>query len=295
MIVVAGGTGRLGSRVANGLARRGLPVRVLSRGATTGETLDPAVEVVRCDVRDATAVDRSLAGATTVVSAVQGFVGTGGVTPASVDHRGNEHLVDAAQARGADVVLLSVLRAAPDDPMELSRMKYAAEQHLRASTCPWTIVRPEAFAQTWLAILHQTAGRSHRPLVFGDGANPVAWVDVGDVAALVERAVIDTSLRGRVLEIAGPEALGLAGLARAVMTHEGWPGTPRRVPRPALQVVAQTVGRLRPAFGRKARALLAMDRMPSIDCTAIRSELPSLPATPVSALLQDRSPRRTTR
>jgi uncharacterized protein YbjT (DUF2867 family) len=295
MIVVAGGTGRLGSRVANRLARRGLPVRVLSRGDSTGETLDPAVEVVRCDVRERTSVDRALTGATSVVSAVQGFVGTGGVTPDSVDRRGNEHLVDAAQARGADVVLVSVLRASPDDPMELSRMKYAAEQHLRASTCPWTIVRSEAFAQTWLAILHQTAGGSHRPLVFGDGVNPIAWVDVGDVAALVERAVVDRSLRGRVLEIAGPQALGLAALAQAVMTHEGWPGTPRRVPRPALQVLAQTVGRLHPAFGRRARASLAMDRMASVNCTAVRNELPDLPATPVSALLDDRSPRQTTR
>ena len=196
MILVAGGTGRLGSSVANRLSRRGLQVRALGRGTVAPDALDPDVEVVVGDVRDPTSLRDAVSGAATVVSAVQGFVGRGGVTPQNVDRDGNAHLVDAAQREGCDVVLVSVLRAGPDGPMELTRMKYAAEQRLRASTCPWTVVRPEAFAQTWIEILRQTAGRSRRPLVFGDGVNPIAWVDVEDVAALVERAVVDTTLRG---------------------------------------------------------------------------------------------------
>ena len=286
MILVAGGTGRLGSRVANRLARRGLPVRVLSRGSTSTPPLDAAIEVVTCDVRDARAVDEAVRRATTVVSAIQGFVGAGGVSPATVDRDGNAHLVAASERAGADVVLLSVLRAAPDDPMELSRMKYGAEQRVAASTCRWTVVRAEAFAQTWLEILEQTAGRSQRPLVFGDGVNPIAWVDVDDVAALVERAVVDPGLRGRALEIAGPEALGIEALARSVMAVHGWPGTPRRVPRAALQVLARTVGVVRPAVGRQVRAALAMDRMPAVDCSPLRAEFPDLPCTAVSTVVR---------
>jgi NADH dehydrogenase len=169
--------------------------------------------------------------------------------------------------------------------MELARMKYAAEQCLFASGCPWTVIRAEAFAQTWLEILEQTAGRSHRPLVFGDGLNPIAWVDVDDVAALVERAVVDTSLRGRILEIAGPEAVGLETLARAVMARNGWPGTPRRVPRAALHLMAHTLGVVRPALGRQARASLAMDTMARADTSATRSEFPQLPCRAVSSLV----------
>lgn len=260
MILVAGGTGRLGSRVANRLSRRGLSVRALSRGTGSGHPLDAGIEVVTCDVRDAGAVDAAVRGATTVVSAVQGFVGAGGVTPRSVDRDGNTHLVDAAERGGADVVLVSVIGAGPDHPMELMRMKYAAEQRLRASSCAWTVVRSEAFAETWVEILEQTAGRSHRPLVFGDGVNPIAWVDVDDVAALVERAVVEPGLRGQTLEIAGPEPIGLEALARTVMAAHDWPGTPRRVPRAALQVLARTVGVVRPQLGRQVRASLAMDR-----------------------------------
>jgi NADH dehydrogenase len=292
MIIVAGGTGRLGSRVANRLARRGLAVRALSRGTVSAHPLDAGIETVTGDVRDARAIEAAVRGATTVVSAVQGFVGAGGVTPSAVDRDGNAHLVDAAERGGCEVVLVSVLRAAPNGPMELTRMKYAAEQRLVAGTCPWTVVRPEAFAQTWIEILQQTAGRSRRPLVFGDGVNPIGWVDVEDVAALVERAVVDTTLRGRVLEIAGPESLGLLDLARAVMAHEGWPGSPRRVPRGALRLAAATVGRVRPATGRQVRAALAMDTLRPVDTAAMAAELPDLPRTAVSTVI-GQTPRST--
>ncbi len=287
MILVAGGTGRLGSRVANRLASRGLAVRVLSRGASAAHPLDPAIEVLIGDVRDSAATERAVSGAATVVSTVQGFLGPGGVTPASVDRDGNAHLVAAAERGGADLVLVSVLRAAPGDPMELSRMKYAAEQRLRASTCAWTIVRAEAFAQTWIDILEKTAGRSRRPLVFGDGTNPIAWVDVEDVAALVERAGHDTALRGQVLEIAGPERLSLHRLACAVMEHEGWPGSPRHVPRRALQAAAWTLGRVRPGLGRQLRAALAMDTILAVDVDvgATRAAFPDLPCTAVSTVV----------
>ena len=83
-------------------------------------------------------------------------------------------------------------------------MKYAAEQHLRASGVPWTIVRATAFLETWTALLEQTASCSGRPLVFGRGDNPINFVSVDDVAALVERVVVDPSTRGQVFEIGGP-------------------------------------------------------------------------------------------
>jgi uncharacterized protein YbjT (DUF2867 family) len=286
VIVVAGGTGRLGSAVANRLSQAGLPVRVLSRGTSSAFELDSSIDVVKGDVRDPASVADAISDAALVVSAVHGFAGSGGVTPANVDRLGNEHLIGAAEAAGADVVLLSVLRASADNPMELARMKYAAEERLRASSCRWTIVRAEAFAQTWISLLEQTAAKSRRPLVFGDGRNPIGWVDVNDVAALVERVVIDSSLRGRVLEIAGPELISLADLAQLVISRNGWDGSPRVVPRAALHMMAQTVGRVRSDLGRKARASLAMDLMPAVDCADLRNEFPDLPATPVTAVVE---------
>ena len=93
---------------------------------------------------------------------------------------------------------MSVVGAAADHPMELFRAKFAAEEHLRASGAPWTIVRATAFVELWAEIMA-------KPIVFGRGDNPINFVSVNDVAAVVERAVIDPTLRGKVLEVGGPQ------------------------------------------------------------------------------------------
>lgn len=265
----------------------------MSRGLTTPvEGLEDKVEVVRGDVRDRAGLGEAMNGITVVVSAVQGFVAPGDVTPESVDRDGNINLIEAAEAQGASFVLVSAVGAAADSPMELLRMKYAAEQRLRAGSCKWTIIRSEAYAETWADILIQTAGKSGRPLIFGRGTAPLSWVSIDDVAALTEHAILDDSLRNRTLEICGPEPMTLMDLAKLVMAHRGWPGNPRRVPRPILHLMANTLGRARPALGRQARAALAMDNMPTHHDNALRTEFPDLPRTPVSQVITRLHPAR---
>jgi uncharacterized protein YbjT (DUF2867 family) len=292
MILVAGGTGRLGVRVANGLCREGEAVRVLSRGLTPhAERLDERIEVVRADVRDPASLREPMQGVDVVVSALQGFAGPGGVSPESIDRDGNMHLIAAAESVGADIVLLSVIAARADSPLELGRMKHAAEQRLRAGSCPWTIVRADAYAETWVELMVETAGSSGRPLVFGRGQNPVAFVSVDDVCALAVRAVLDPTLRGRVLEICGPDAVSMWRLAELVMAHQGTRGRPRRVPRPLLHVMASTVGLARPQIRRQARAALAMDELPTARDDALRADFPEVPRTPVADVVVERMTR----
>src|ERR1700730_5885231 len=70
---------------------------------------------------------------------------------------GNRHLAEAAARAGAAMILMSVVGASSESPMELFRMKEAAEKHLRASGAPWTIVRSTAFLETWIDLMAQTA------------------------------------------------------------------------------------------------------------------------------------------
>jgi uncharacterized protein YbjT (DUF2867 family) len=120
-------------------------------------------------------------------------------------HRWWSRVSPAAATAGVDVVFVSVAQAAPDSPLELARMKYAAEELLRAGTAKWTILRPDGFIETWVEILEQTAARSKRPLVVGRGDNPFAWASVETAADEVVRAVLDPSLRGQTLDVRGPE------------------------------------------------------------------------------------------
>ena len=216
---------------------RGARVRALSRR-------------VDGDLRDIT--DETLAGASVVVSCVTGFPRQ---APADVDLKGNVALIDAAARAGAAVVLVSVLGASPQSPMELFRIKYAAEEHLRRSGIPWTIIRPDAFEETWVQILEQTAGRRGRPVIFGHGDKPFAWTPVDTVATQVVRATLEPDLRGRTIDVTGPEPRTLDQLARGVMSAHGWEGEPRHVPRAALRLAALLPGQP----GRMAKASLAMD------------------------------------
>ncbi len=128
-------------------------VRVLTRDPVAASHLvHSGVELVTGDVRDPSSLGPAMSGVGTVVSAVHGLVGSGGVTPESVDRGGNRNLIEAAAVAipPADVVLVSTVHASADHPMELFRMKWAAEEQLWASGLRWTIVRSNAFVETWV-------------------------------------------------------------------------------------------------------------------------------------------------
>jgi uncharacterized protein YbjT (DUF2867 family) len=272
MIAVAGGTGRLGSRVVRRLAAAGLDVRVLTRDPARAQHLsESAAEVVTCDVRDRASMRAALHGATVAVSAVHGFAGPGHVSPESVDRHGNANLVDAAADVGADVVMLSVVGTSAEHPMELFRAKHAAEAHLRASGVRWTIVRATAFVELWAEIMA-------RPIVFGRGENPINFVSVEDVSVVVERAVVDAGLRGAVIEVGGPQNLTFNQLAALIQNVRGRPAKVGHVPRVLLRAIAP--------LGRQPRAAIAMDTIDmTFDVAAADQALVELPMTDIRTAL----------
>lgn len=287
MILVSGGTGLLGRRVVRRLTQRSLSVRVLTRDpASAADLASDCVEIVAGDLRDGRSVAAAVDGASTVVAAAHGFVGPRGISPATVDRDGNSRLIDAARAAGAHVVLMSVVGASPDSPMELFRMKYAAEQHLLACGTPATTVRATAFTELWIRIMRETAGRGGRPLVFGRGQSLVNFVSVADVAALVDRVVDDPDTRGQVWEIGGPDDLTMDHLARLVQEADRRPGAPRHVPRVVLHALAHTAGLVSPQLGRQVRASLAIDAADhAFDPTPLRERFPDLSVTSVADVL----------
>ncbi len=289
MIVVAGGTGILGTRLVPRLAGQGRAVRVLTRDPARAQHLaGPGVEVVRGDVRDPGSVAGALQGADVAISAVHGFAGPGGITPASVDRAGNTHLIDAAARTGATFILVSVVGASPGHPIGLFRAKHAAEETLRASGIPWTIVRATAFMETWGTIMSRPLQTSGKILVFGRGDNPVNFVSATDVAALVSQAATSPSLRGQILELGGPGNLTFNELAAILQETTGRRGAVRHIPRPALQMIAWLAAAMKPALARQARAALTMDTTDmSFDPTPTRRAFPNLPNTDMPSALKE--------
>jgi NADH dehydrogenase len=272
------------------LTARSLSVRVLTRDRRRAAHLeDRRVEIIEGDVRDAGRVGAAMLGVSTVVSAIHGFGDIGNVSPASVDRDGNRNLINAAVAAHAAFVLMSIVGISAKHPIELFRMKHAAEEYLRASGVPWTIVRATAFAEFWLDLLDQTAHASGRPVIFGRGANRINFVSVADVAALAERAVVDPSARGATFEIGGPENVSLSELAAGLQRASGRTAPLRHVPRSILRLLAVALRPVQPNRARQIRAAIAMDTMDlTFAPTDLHRRFPQLPVTSLADILSHR-------
>ena len=282
MILIVGGTGTLGSRLTERLCREGLAVRAMARHAATTAPDDERFESRGGDVTRPADVAAAMEGVTTVVSAVHGFLSS----PAAIDRDGNANIIEAAATAGADVVLMSIVGAAADHPVDLFRMKHAAEERLRSSGVRWTVVRPTAYLETWIDVLEQTAARSGRPLIFGRGLNPVNFVSADDVADLVARVVRDPMTRGKTLSIGGPQDLTMVEFATTVQRAAGRATSARHVPRAGLQAMALLARPFKPAQARQASCALLMDSAdmrfdpdvtrvsyPEVACTALEDVL----------------------
>jgi uncharacterized protein YbjT (DUF2867 family) len=282
MILVAGGTGRLGTNVVGLLQARGLQVRVLTRDRSRAAHLaSRSLEIVEGDIRDLTAARRAVAGARTVISAIHGFPGTRDANPATIDRDGNHNLIQVARAANVQhFVLISVKDAAPDHPMDLMRMKYAAEQDLMASGLTWTIIRPTSYMETWCEVLGRPLLEKGRTQVFGRGRNPINWVSTVDVARFVELAVVDRELDGQSLEIGGPDDLTMTDFVRVFKSESGLDGKIGHIPPMAMRISAIVAGLVNPGMARQIRAGIVMDTAAmAFDALEVRRRYPSVPVT----------------
>jgi len=290
MILVAGGTGTLGRALLPLLASHGEPIRVLTRGGRA-EPLDlPGVETVIGDVRDPETLRRAMVGVRTVVSAINGFGGDGALGVRAIDRDGNLNLVETAEAAGVEhFVLLSIQQAAVDHPIELFRMKAAAEARLKASTLTWTIVRPTAYQETWLEIVGRPLVTTGSTRVFGRGRNPINFVSADDVARIVELAVVEPTLRAATLDVSGPENLTFDGFVEVVREATGVTGTVNHVPLPMLRLMSIALRPFKPVIAGQIAAAVVMDTRDMTADTAERARsFPGIASTP----LADVAPRR---
>lgn len=282
MILIAGGSGRLGTRVVRLLTGRGLPMRVLTRDRSRARHLEAdLVEIMEGDVRDPAAAARATAGTQAVISAVHGFAGTGSDNPRTVDAEGNRNLIRAAREAGAEhFILMSILGAASDHPIELFRAKHQAELELKESGPAWTIIRPSAYMETWAEILAEPLIRTGKTRIFGRGTNPINFVSVCDVARFVELAVVDPELRGKEIDVGGPESLSMKELLRTVESVTGKTGSVSRVPLPMMRLMSVLMRPVNPALARQIQAGVVMDTHDmSFDPTETSRLYPSIPLT----------------
>ena len=208
MILVVGSTGVLGRQAVRLLCAEGRAVRAMTRQPSRASDLgNLGAEVVHGDLLDPASLVSACAGATHVVAAAHGMLGSGRNRSEAVDDAGHRALVDAARAAGAEhFVYTSVLGASPGHPLDFFRTKYAVEQYVKESGLGYTILRPSAFMETHA---HTFNGKGiverGKTTLLGRGTRPRNFVAVRDVAAMAVRALTDRTMWGQTIEIGGPE------------------------------------------------------------------------------------------
>jgi uncharacterized protein YbjT (DUF2867 family) len=286
VILVVGGTGTLGTLLVRTLTTSGEAVRVLTRDAGRAAALrDAGVEAIVGDVRNPATATEASSGCTTVISAIHGFTAGRGTSPATIDRDANITLIRAATDNRAEhLILVSVHGAAATHPMSLHRMKYAAEQAVIGSGLSWTILRPTPFLETWIGLISARLPDRGKALVFGRGDNPVNFVSARDVANVIEQAVHDDTLRGRILDITGPDNLTFNQIAGRLTAATGTAAKTSHIPLAALRAMSQLARPIAPAFARQAQAAVIMN---TTDMTVHDGRtLP--PRTTIGQLLRER-------
>lgn len=188
-ILVLGGTGKTGRRVARRLQDAGVTVRAASR---QGE--------YRFDWEDRATWQPALTGvrAAYVVDLQD--------KPGSWDAEGT--VADFARlAATTGVRRLVLLQARVTEPVG-GKSLVAGERGVRESGAEWTVLRPNWFNQNFdEGVLLDGVRSGTLQLPAGDGREP--FVDADDVAAVAVAALTEDGHAGQVYELSGPRAIGI--------------------------------------------------------------------------------------
>jgi len=228
MILVAGGTGLIGSGVVRELVGRGQRVAVMSHRPERARERFPGldVEVRAGDARDAGSLRRAVEGVETVISAMQ-FPNypvenpRKGLTFYEVDARGNERLVAAAKEGGIKTyVYLSGSGAARDAKQHWFRAKWEAEQAIVASSLRYSIFRPSwVYGPEDKSMNRYVTFAKMLPFVpvIGDGKQRMQPVFFQDVARCVADSLTNEAAANQVFEIGGPDVLTMNDVVRTML------------------------------------------------------------------------------
>ncbi|MBE9063622.1 SDR family oxidoreductase [cf. Phormidesmis sp. LEGE 11477] len=147
--LVAGSTGKTGGHIVRLLLEKGIEVRALVRDIDKANSALPeTVEKVVGDVLNKDSLIAALAGCDILLSATGAAPSFDPTGPYQVDYEGNKNLVDAAKTAGVDqlVMVSSLCVSKIFHPLNLFwgilYWKKQAEDYLKASGVPYTIVRP---------------------------------------------------------------------------------------------------------------------------------------------------------
>jgi uncharacterized protein YbjT (DUF2867 family) len=215
-VLVLGGTGKTGRRVATGLEALGVPVRVGSRGATPP-----------FDWNDEAGWDACLQGVEAAYITYAPDLAMPGATDAI------RAFVERARRHDVRRLVLLSGRGEPE--------AQACERIVQESGLDWTVIRASWFFQNFSegAFTEMVlAGRITLPA----GDTPEPFVDVDDIADIAIAALSEPGHAGEVYEVTGPRLMTFADVAADLSEATGRTIEFEQVPHDAFIDAARASG-----------------------------------------------------
>ena len=212
MILVTGGTGFVGHNLVQRMRKEGMPVRALVRNPDRAWALkDLGVDLVQGDIADKASLEKAAAGVERVVHLVGIIQESRGVTFQGVHVDGTRNLLEAAKKAGVrHFFYMSSLGTRPGAKSAYHKTKWEAEESVRASGIPFTILRPSLIfgkGDGFTTRLTQAIKLSPVLPIIGPGKSKVQPIFIDDVVSCIVKAVASDSFLNEMYEIGGPEQL----------------------------------------------------------------------------------------
>lgn len=251
MILVAGGTGFVGSGIVRELARRGKPVAVLTRNASRTKRFSGLDVTYReGDVTRPESLAAAMQGVEAVVGCQQ-FPNSPienpgkGYTFEKVDAEGTENLVRAAKAAGVKrYVYLSGAGAAPEGP-HWFRAKWRAETAVRESGLTFTILRPSWVYGPEDKSLNKFLGMARFlpfvPLIGNAGKQRMQPVFIDDVGRAVAESLDNPAAANQIFELGGPDVMSMTDAVRTALQVAGRRRLLLSSPKPLMKLLASVL------------------------------------------------------
>lgn len=226
LVVLVGGSGFFGAKVAQDLLSRGARLRVVCRTPKKAYRLKALanlgqIQFVRADITDSAALPSLVAGAYGVVNLVGAFKGD----LDALHVRGPAALARAAREAGVSAfVHISALGCDAESEVDYARTKAEGEAAVRAEFGQATVLRPSILFGQDDAFVNMFAGLISRlPVlpVFGPEAK-LQPVFVDDAAEAVGNALERPTVHGgKTYDIAGPEVITMGELNHRIAKAQG--------------------------------------------------------------------------
>ena len=226
LIVLVGGSGFLGTHLAQELLNRGARLRIVDRHPERAIRLRPLanlgqIQFARCDVTNRSSLETALQGADAAVYLVGTFSGD----LVALQARGAGWAAEAAASAGAKAfVYISAIGADSDADSGYAATKGRGEELVREAFPSATVMRPSVLFGEDDKFVNMFAGYVRDlPMVpvFGPGSKlQPLWVD--DAAEAIANALADPVRHGdQTYELAGPEPISMIDLNRRIAEAQG--------------------------------------------------------------------------